>query len=823
MFFVIYKIHAVFLCYYYTVRKKVHRYLLGVFLLLVILLFWWTTPHYAKPGTVKIWDKHGTLLYESAEEVGSKQIVHFAELPRSVVDAITAAEDQTFWENPGVDGKAILRSLYINLKEGRIVTGASTITQQVARLSFISSYSFHSRSYLGKLREILTALRITATSSKKEILVRYLNNVYFGNLSYGIKAAAESYFGKDVSQLSLAQAALLSGLIRSPDILNPLSNPLGAKEEQEKVLALMLKNNLVTKEQYNLAIKEQLVYKSSKQSLKAPHFVHFVLDDLAKKGISTEGGINVYTTLDYSLFRLSEEIGRHYVSELKEEHDLSNASLILEENKTGRILVMLGGIDYSDIRHQGAVNMTTALRQPGSALKPITYAAAFMRGYTPATVIYDVKKVYTTKKGDGFTPNNYDGVFHGIVLAREALASSLNLPAVEMLSRIGIPAFLQLSRAMGIETFLDEDRYDLSITLGGAEVRLLDLTNVYATFARQGDFIHPYAIEKVIRDNGEKLFAHHQEKEKQVLGNNGKQIAYLITDILSDKKARMLGFSEKNPLVLSRPAAVKTGTTTDWHDNWTVGYSPSYTVGVWVGNNDNHPMKDITGVVGAAPIWHRFFEELMKETPEEKFSEPQNITETMICQTTGMLPDPLCPRILREKFIDGTEPKRIVAIYKNVAIDTRNNLLASSDCPKEYVKNEVLANYPPEVYSWAVANDQPVLPKDFSPLCASTQSSSGLEYIAITSPRRNAVFESAPQLVANEGIVFEVNVSSSIRSVIWFVDGKRYKEMTSPFSVSWRPVLGKHTVYAVGENKIGETVKTEVIPFSILDYKADQE
>lgn len=792
-------------------------------LLFVFFLFWWTTPHFAKPGTVKVFDRDERLLYESAENVGSKQDVDFTQLPRFVTNAVIAAEDETFWENPGVDARAIIRSLLINIRERRIVTGASTITQQLSRLSFSSAYTSRSRNIIGKIREILTALRITATTSKQQILTRYLNTVYFGNLSYGIKAASAGYFGKDTSQLSLAEASLLAGLLKSPDVLNPLVNPDGAKKEQVKVLALMLKNKMITKGEYQLAKKESLIYSQQSAPLKAPHFVHYVFDELERLGISSDGGISVHTTLDYPLFQLSEEIARHFVSALKDEHDLSNASLILEENKTGKILVMLGGIDYQDVKHQGAVNMATAHRQPGSALKPVTYAGAFMRGYTPGSVIYDVKKVYTTKKREGFTPFNYDGTFHGIVSAREALASSLNLPAVEMLSRIGLPAFLELSKSMGIQTFTDEDRYDLSITLGGAEVRLLDLANVYATFARGGNYIPPHAIEKVTRDDGHTLHTHKPEKPRQVLGDTGEQIAYLITDILSDKKARMLGFSEKNPLVLSRQAAAKTGTTTDWHDNWTVGYTPSFTVGVWVGNNDNHPMKNITGIVGAAPIWHRFFEELLKETPEETFSYPHGIVTTKICETTGALPDPLCPKVVEEKFVKGTEPKQVVSMYKKVSVDIRNNLLASSSCSKEFVRDEIFVNYPPEVYSWAVANHQPVMPKDQSPFCSGEMSvSSGKDYIEITSPRKNAVFESAPQLIKDEAIVFEVNASASIATVSWYVDGKIYKEVSSPFSVSWKPLLGRHTVYAVGESELGK-INTETIPIKVLPYKSGLE
>jgi len=800
-------------------KKLIAASLLLIFFFLVV---WWTQPKFDQSGTIKIWDTNNTLLYESAGGVGKKIPVTYNEFPEYLINATLASEDITFWTNPGIDFKAIIRSAFINIKEGKVVSGASTITQQLARASIISPQKIPSRSIFRKIREILIALRITASYSKKDILTMYLNQMYFGNLAYGIQSASLTYFDKDVSQLSLAESAFLVGLLSSPDRRNPFTNMDEAKKEQSQILDLMAKHGFISQEKAEEAKQEKLALTKKSTNIKAPHFVHYVLQELDTLGIKSGQGVNIYTTLDYPTFSLSENIAKIWVERLKDQHDLSNASLVLIKNDTGEIVDMLGGIDYFDATHSGQVNMTTALRQPGSTLKPVTYAAAFMQDYTPATLIYDVKKVYKTKNGEGFTPNNYDGRYHGLVLAREALASSLNLPAVDMLDRIGVGSFLKVAKDLGITTFTQEDRYDLSITLGGGEIKLLELTNLFASFAMGGEHIEPFAIQKIVTDNGNILYEHQTELGKQVLGDKGKQIAYLISNILSDPKARIPGFSEKNPLVLSHPAAVKTGTTTDWHDNWTVGYTPSYTVGVWVGNNDNHPMRDITGVVGAAPIWNQFFEEFLKDKPTEQFIRPEGIKEVEICAISGKLPDGLCPEKTSELFLEGTEPKETSTLYKEVLIDKRNGLLAGNFCPKQFVEEKVFIDYPSEVYTWAIQENLEVIPRQSSPLCSSNQQFLGSSYLEITYPKEKTIFETAPQLVNNEAVVFEVNVSPNISKVLWYVDGKLIEEATDfPYSASWKPQVGKHTITAYGVTRSNEKIKSEDVGFSVVEFKED--
>ncbi len=802
---------------FYKKKKKI---LIFSLISLFIFIFWWTQPHFDESGSIKIWDKNSILLYESVGDSGRKIPITYDRFPQHLINAVVASEDITFWTNPGIDFRAIARSLYINVKERRIVSGASTITQQLARASIISPRKQPNRSIIRKIREAIIALRLTISFSKKDILTRYLNQMYFGNLSYGVQAASLTFFNKDVSQLSLAESALLVGLLSSPDRRNPFTNIDEAKKEQSQVLDLMVKNGFIDKEKAIEAKQEVLSFVKKNTIIKAPHFVMYVLKELGALGVENKRGLNVYTTLDYPTFDLSEKIARIWVDRLKEKHGLSNAALVLIKNETGEIVNMLGGIDYFDDTNSGQVNMAVALRQPGSTLKPITYAAAFMHGYTPATLIYDVKKIYKTKKGEGYTPNNYDGRFNGLVLAREAMASSLNLPAVEMLNRIGIPTFIKLAKDMGITTFNQEDRYDLSLTLGGGEVRLLELTNVFASFARGGEFLETFSIQKIITDDGQFLYEHPIKQGKQTLGDKGKQIAYLISNILSDPKARIRGFSEKNSLVLSHPAAVKTGTTTDWHDNWTVGYTPRYTVGVWVGNNNNHPMKEITGVVGAAPIWNQFFEEFLKGNPAEQFIRPDGIKAVEVCALSGDLPDELCPEKTIEVFIEGTEPKDISKLHKKVHIDIRNGLLASDSCPNRFVEEKVFVDYPPEVYSWAIKENIEVAPQKASPLCSTDIRSSGNLYVEIIYPKPKTIFETAPLIVNNEVIVFEANVSQNIKRVVWYLNGKHLKETTVfPFSAAWKPQVGKHTITAFGISTDNMKVKSEDINFSVVEFK----
>ncbi len=797
-------------------RRKI---LLFLCAFVCLFLYVWSYPFFADSGTIKVYDRHGELLYEQAGNSVSNHPVSYESFPQYLIDAVVVSEDAQFFSHAGIDIRRMGRALFDNIKAGSIVSGASTIPQQLARFAVISPNRIPRRTVIRKIREVLMALQLSARFSKKEILTRYLNGVYVGNDSYGMQSAALSYFNADIRSLSLAQSAMLAGILSSPELRNPFASLDEAQKGKRSVLDRMLELHRITQDQYDAALTERIVLHTNAEERTAPHAVSFVLSKLQDMGITSKKGMSVYTTIDASYTRLAQGIARQWVEKLRDVHDVSNAALVMIDTHTGAVRALLGGIDYTDATHSGQVNMATALRQPGSALKPIAYATAFANGATAATALYDVPTVYTTKKGEGFAPNNYDGRFHGVVLAREALASSLNLPAVEMLSRIGIPAFVETARHMGISTFTDMDRYDLSLTLGGAEVTLLDLTTVYATFARAGHYIPSYIIERVVDDGRRVMYQHSTAEPHAVFGQKSAQISYLISDILSDPKARMLGFSEKNPLVLSRPAAVKTGTTTDWHDNWTVGYTPSVSVGVWVGNTDNRPMRQITGVVGAAPIWHQFLEEVLQGQPTESFVKPEGIRDATICAADGKLAGTICPLKTKEVFMEGTVPRDVSESFSPVSIDIRNGLRATDACPTQFVDTRIFETYPPQVYTWAVANDMPMAPSEFSPLCTARQGVGSAPYLTITNPIERSVFERASALMPQQAIVFESAFSSTISSVEWYVDGVPIGvSHTTPFTFPWNPTVGNHTVAAIGTTSNGATVKSNTVHISVAEY-----
>jgi len=746
--------------------------------------------------------------------------INYSQIPPDLINATLASEDISFWENPGFDLRGLLRAAYLNLKRGEVVSGGSTITQQLVRAVVISPGKKASRTIIRKAREILMALHLTLTSSKKNILTAYLNQMYYGHLAYGVEAASQVYFNKSATQLSLAEAAFLAGIVASPQQYDPFIFPDKASERKNQVLSLMEKHKLVESERVKLAEKEKLDFKTSQFEIKAPHFVEYVDSEMENMGV-VQPGVNVVTTLDYHLYSLALEIASQKVGQLKAKHDITNAALILLENESREVLVMLGGIDYFDNEIAGRVNLSLAPRQPGSALKPITYAAAFVKAETPASLIFDVPRVYLTKKGEGFTPHNYDGRYRGLVLAREALASSYNLPAVEMLSRISLESFLQTAHDLGITTLNQIDRYDLAITLGGGEVRLLDLTNAYASLARGGKFAPPNLIKKITSDSGRLLFESDKVEETLSLGEKSEQIAYLITDILSDSKARIPSFGEKNLLNLSRPAAVKTGTTTDWHDNWTVGYTSEYTVGVWVGNADNHPMRELTGVTGAAPIWHDFLEEFLKDKPRSEFIKPEGLLSLEVCRLDGRLPDGICDT-REEIFIAGNEPKEKSRLYRKVRLDRRNRLLAGDDCPNNIVEEKLMIDYPAEVYSWALVNNLEVIPAEYSPLCQYQAGKEGNLWLEIISPLNGTVYENSSPTSVSEAVVFECRFSPQIRTVEWYLDDQLLsRSEKAPFSFNWQPISGRHSLYALGLSNGAGKIESNRVKFEVVNFHGE--
>lgn len=617
--------------------------------------------------STKIYDRNGKLLSEVFGE-GRRTRVDLSEVPIHMRQATIAVEDDTFYTNPGIDLPSIMRAAWLNLRYGQIVGGGSTITQQLVRHVAFSYEERVSQSYIRKLKEALLALILTQSRSKDEILEHYLNEIYYGNLAYGVEAAAQTFFGKSVSELTLAESAMLAGLPQAPLSLDPFTD-LGleaTKKRQRTVLNLMVKNGFITQAEADAAFEESLKLTRPKIELLAPHFVVYVrkqLEEMFGPQMVAEGGLTVYTTLDLRFQQLAEKLAREHVAELKEEHNLTNSALVALQPDTGQILAMLGSVDYEDETIDGQVNVALRERQPGSSIKPITYVTAFEQGITPAKVIWDVETEIPLGEGEVYRPHNYDEEFHGPVRLRDALANSYNIPAIKLLREVGIAKTLETAHQMGIHGLQkDPNYYGLSLTLGGGEVTLLDLTTAYATLSNEGGYVPSQPILWVADSDGNVIYQYDPPEPRPVLD---PKAVYLVTDILSDNVARTPEFGPASALKVSQPAAAKTGTTNNFRDNWTLGYTPYLTVGVWAGNSDNSKMIKSSGLTGAAPLWHDFMEkvfaspELLSELGEiagplsQTFERPEGIVEAEICRLNSLQePTAECPDKQREIFIE---------------------------------------------------------------------------------------------------------------------------------------------------------------------------
>ena len=782
----------------------------------------------AVPSTL-IYDRNGRLLYEIMDpQSGRHQPASLHDIPVHLLQATVATEDATFYENPGVDPIAILRAIWINLCGGEIISGGSTITQQVARNLLLPTDQRLQRTLSRKLRESILAYHLSRNLSKDDILQLYLNTVYYGNLSYGVEAASRAYFGKSVGELDLAECALLAGLPQAPAIYDPLVNPELAEERQATVLRLMAKAGYISAQEAQVAAHEPLSFAASPFPIQAPHFVMYVWELLRTQFGEAElsqGGLRVYTTLDLDLQNRALEIARHRVAQLsaplhgQPPHHVSNAALVAIDPRTGEILAMLGSPDYFDPSIDGAVNVSLMPRQPGSAIKPLTYAAAFSLDYTPATMLLDVPSTFTTRQGESYTPVNYDHTYHGPVLLREALGSSLNVVAVRVLQHIGVDELVSLCHKLGMTTLQDPERHDLALTLGGGEVRLLELTAAYATLAAGGLRVEPRALLRVEQRDGE-VWLPHTHPAERVLED---YVAFWITDVLADNSARIPAFGETSALALTRPAAVKTGTTTDWRDNWTVGYTPQLALGVWVGNADNSPMVNVSGVSGAAPIWSELMEQALKGKPIEQFIAPPDMIKVEVCAESGMLPSPDCPHRRLEWFVEGREPQTTCTMHRRVQIDSRTGQLAAPGTPSEYIVERSQMLLPAEAAQWIGDNDEPtsyLLATGTGPDQESVAASHA-KGLWLTSPGANSIYRIAPDLpadlqrIAIEALPVGIPVPAEISI---YVDGDKITTLDqAPYVLMWQLQSGEHTLYAQTETPLGTTCSSEPVRITVLE------
>jgi 1A family penicillin-binding protein len=622
--------------------------------------------------TTRFYDRQGVLLGEYYDE-GKRYWVPLPKIAPAVRQATVATEDKTFYTNPGVDGTAIARALLQNTGEGDVISGASTITQQLARNIAMPYEKRVEQSLDRKFNETVLAQDLNQRFSKDQILEMYLNVVFYGHMAYGIEAAARAYFAKPASDLTLAESALLAALPQSPAALDPYfpENRDRAKRRQGLVLAAMTRNGYITPQEADAAFLQPLQYRSEQVQVLAPHFLQYAHDYMVAqygKDFVDRGGLNVITTMDLRLQNKAEQIIQKQVAAVRKQYNLSNAALVAMRPGTGEVLAMVGSANFADNSINGQVNVARSLRQPGSAIKPILYSLAFSRGLAPADLIWDSPVSYRLKDGRFYSPTNYDGSYHGAVRLRQALANSYNVPAVKLLNQMGVPDMVKMAQAFGITSLTNPiETYGLALTLGGSEVSLLELAGVYSTLANGGLRVPPTPILRLTDATG---------REVKRLGSAPTQVvdprvAYMISSILSDNEARTPMFGPNSPLHLSRPVAAKTGTTTDWRDNWTMGYTPYLVTGVWAGNSSGQPMRNTTGLTGAAPIWHDFMEAVFADPALERvarnpnqpldFVRPDGLLDLPLCDVTALRGNSAaCTSARKDLYIDPARPVTLV-------------------------------------------------------------------------------------------------------------------------------------------------------------------
>jgi len=585
--------------------------------------------------STKIYDRTGEVLLYDLHEEAKRTLIPYTEISPNIKNATVAIEDERFYQHKGVEPSSFLRAVLVNIRRGELSQGGSTITQQVVKNTILTNDKKISR----KIKEWVLAVKLEAKYSKEEILAFYLNEMPYGGNIYGVEEASGKFFGITSNDLSLAQAAYLAAIPQAPTFYSPYGNNREALEKRKNlVLGKMFGNKFITQEDLDSAKSEKVEFKKQETSgIKAPHFVMYVKEILEKEygeRVLREKGYKIITTLDWDLQEKAEEIVKRNALENKEKFNAENAALSAIDTKTGDILVMVGSRDYFDKDIDGNFNVTIANRQPGSAFKPFVYATAFSKGYTPETVVFDVETEFSAlcnpdgspktpgRKDLCYMPGNYDNIYRGPISLRNALAQSINIPAVKTLYLSGLRDSLMTAKNMGLTTLDDINRYGLTLVLGGGEVKLLEMTNAYAAFANEGVLTERRGILRIENQKGDAVKSYEIKKTKVI----DKDIALTISNILSDNHARSPAFGERSYLYFENSdVAVKTGTTNDYKDAWIIGYTPSVAIGAWAGNNDNTPMeKKVAGYI-VAPLWNEFMREIIFKRGQEFFNEPTSV------------------------------------------------------------------------------------------------------------------------------------------------------------------------------------------------------
>ena len=774
-------------------------------------------------ASTKILDRNGELLYDIFQNQ-NRTPVKLVEVPKVMQQATLSIEDKDFYKHGGFSVWGILRSFFNLIIHRRVEGGGSTLTQQLVKNALLTGEQTLTR----KLKEFILSVEVEQNYTKDQILEMYLNEIPYGGTAYGIEAASNLYFGKHAKELDLAQAALLAGLPQRPSVYSPYgTHPELSGVRQAEVLRRMVEDGYITKAQSEDAKKEQLTFRTSQQEggIKAPHFVLYVKEKLIEQygdKLVEQGGLRVTTSLDYKLQEEAQKIVKDEVTKLKD-FKVGNGSAVVQDPKTGQVLAMVGSKDYFAEDYDGNFNAALALRQPGSATKPINYAAGFIKGYTPASVLLDVKTDFPGGSNQkDYSPVNYDGQFHGPVQIRYALGNSYNIPAVKMLATNGVKNVMDLGYRMGLSTWEPTQEHvlnaGLSLTLGGREVRLLDMTSAFGVFADGGLKREPVSILKVVDSKGKNLYEYKETDGTRIMDEG---VAFLISNILSDNGARSAAFGSNSVLNISgKTVSVKTGTTDEKRDNWAIGYTPSVVVGVWVGNNDNTVMNPAiaSGVTGASPIWQKIMTAALKGKSDEKPRQPDNVVQSDVDGLMGGQPKEGSP-IRKEYFVKGTEPTGPAWGYQHLKVCKNNPHRQANDGEDAEEKDVIVLKEddPTGADKWQTGIDQWTLNAPEARFVGVAKGCSGIP--GFTGGSQGGVISIVNvNNGANVPRVFDVlggaNSPNGVKKVTWTIDGAQKATQTAqPYALHVefpQGDKGSHTITVTLEDNNGQSFSTSI-------------
>jgi 1A family penicillin-binding protein len=774
--------------------------------------------------STKIYDRTGKILLYDVFENKKRTDVPFENISLNIKNATVAIEDEGFYQHNGIKISSFMRAVFANLLSGSFGQGGSTITQQVIKNSLLTTQKTITR----KVKEWVLALRLEKVMTKEQILSIYLNENPYGGSIYGVEEASEEFFGKNAQDVTLGESAYLAAIPKAPTFYSPYGlNKDKLDERQKLVLSMMLKNNFINQEQYDSAIKEKVVFlPQEKFGIKAPHFVEYIKQYLANKYGDTsmqQNGYKVITTIDYNLQSKAEEIVKKYALDNEKNFNAENAAMVAIDPKTGQILAMVGSRDYFDKDIDGNFNVTMAYRQPGSTFKPFVYATAFMKGYTPDTVVFDLPTEFQstcTPEGipkninavissstECYMPENYDGLYLGPISLRNALAQSRNVPAIKTLYLAGINDSIETATAMGVKGLSDANQYGLTLVLGGGEVSLLDITSAYGTFANDG-IRNPYTGILSVQDSKDNIIEQYNSNSEAVISAN---IAETISDVLSDNVAKIPAYGANSPLFFKdKQVASKTGTTNDYKDAWTIGYTPEIVIGAWAGNNNNTPMeKKVAGMI-IAPMWHEIMAIALQNTTGETFKKPEAINPNLKPALKGIWQgnetytiDKISGKLATDMTPEETKQEVAIPNVHSILfwVDKNNPM---GPAPINPADDSQFESWEYAIQKWLLSNPLPytVKPTGYDDI----HTVSNKPRINLLSPFADSTFSKDSRITT----IFTVNSNYIItKADLYFNDELVGTSISSPFSISFIP-SSTNSISSDGNNNIKIVVSDSV-------------